>query len=96
MTKRRITVTVDEDLIDAASDAVAAGEASSVSAWVNGAMAAKSEHRQRLAAMAEALADYEAEYGEITEEEIAEQRRLDLRAAAAVRARVKARLKAAE
>jgi len=42
--------------------------------------------------MAEALADYEAEYGEISEEEIAEQRRQDLRAAAAVRARVTARL----
>ena len=67
-----------------------------MSGWVNGAMAAKSEHRQRLAAMAEALADYEAEYGEITEEEMAEQRQQDLRAAAAVRARVTARLKAAE
>ncbi len=63
-----------------------------MSVWVNRAIAAKSEHRQRLAAMAEALADYEAEYGEISEEEIAEQRRQDLRAAAAVRARVTARL----
>ena len=96
MTKRRITVTVDEDRIEAANDAVAAGEVSSVSAWVNGAMADKSEHRRRLQALGEAIADYEAEYGEISEEEMAEQRRLDLRAAAAVRARVKARLKAAE
>ena len=96
MTKRRITVTLDEDLLQEASDAVSAGEASSVSAWVNVAMAAKSEERRRLAAMAEAIADYEAEFGRITEEEMEEQRRKDLRAAEAVRARAKAHYEAAE
>ena len=77
MTKRRITVTLDVDLLPEASDAVRAGEASSVSAWVNAAMAAKSEHRRRLKALGEAIADYEAEFGKITGEEREEQRRRD-------------------
>ena len=77
MTKRRITVTLDEDLLQEASDAVSAGEASSVSAWVNAAMAAKSEHRRRLKALGEAIADYEAEFGKITPEQVEERRRLD-------------------
>lgn len=70
-------MTIDADLLDEASAAVSDGDASSVSAWVNQAMADKSEHRQRLKALGEAIADYEAEFGEITEEERAEQRRLD-------------------
>lgn len=86
MTKRRITVTVDADLLDEASAAVSDGDASSVSAWVNQAMADKSEQRRRLKALGEAIADYEAEFGEITEEEMAEQRREDLKAAEQVRA----------
>ncbi len=86
MTKRRVTVTVDEDLIEAASAAVSDGEASSVSAWVNEAMADKSEHRRRLEALGEAIADYEAEFGPITDEELEEQRRLDTIAAEKVRA----------
>jgi len=90
MTKRRITVTIDAELIETACDAVNAGQASSVSAWVNTAMEAKSRHSQRLAAWAEAVADYEAEFGEITEEEMDAQRRRDLDAAADVRARAAA------
>ena len=86
MTKRRITVTVDEDLIEAASDAVSDGDASSVSAWVNEAMADKNEHRRRHKALGEAIADYEAEFGKITSEELEEQRRLDKIAAEQVRA----------
>lgn len=86
MTKRRITLTIDADLLDEASAAVSDGDASSVSAWVNQAMADKSEHRQRLKALGEAIADYEAEFGKITDEERAEQRRLDKIAAEQVRA----------
>ena len=77
MTKRRITLTIDADLLDEASAAVSDGDASSVSAWVNQAMADKSEHRQRLKALGEAIADYEAEFGKITDEELEERRRLD-------------------
>ena len=86
MTKRRITLTIDADLLDEARAAVSDGDASSVSAWVNQAMVDKSEHRQRLKALGEAIADYEAEFGKITEEEREEQRRLDKIAAEQVRA----------
>ncbi|WP_420437072.1 hypothetical protein [Candidatus Poriferisodalis sp.] len=96
MTKRRIAFTIDAELIETASDAVNTGQASSVSAWVNAAMEAKSRHSQRLAAWAEAISDYEAEFGEITEEEMDEQRRRDLDAAADVRARATARVQSIE
>ncbi len=86
MTKRRVTLTIDADLLDEARAAVNDGDASSVSAWVNQAMADKSENRRRLKALGEAIADYEAEFGKITPEEVAEQRRLDEIAAEQVRA----------
>ena len=70
-------MTIDADLLDEASAAVSDGDASSVSAWVNEAMADKSEHRRRLKALGEAIADYKAEFGPITDEEREEQRRLD-------------------
>lgn len=75
--KARLTVTVDADLVAAANAAVAHGEADSVSSWVNKAMTAQSERERRLAGMAAAIADYEAEFGELTEEEMAEQDRKD-------------------
>ena len=96
MTKRRITVTIDAELIETACDAVNTGQVSSVSAWVNAAMEAKSRHSQRLAAWAEAVADYETEFGEITEVEMDTQRRRDLDAAADVRARAAARIQTVE
>lgn len=77
MTKRRITVTIDEELLDAAGAAVSAGDASSVSAWINEALADKREQQRRLEALGEAVADYEAEFGKITSEQIEERRRLD-------------------
>ncbi|WP_419552981.1 hypothetical protein [Candidatus Poriferisodalis sp.] len=86
MTKRRITVTVDEHHIEAASTAVSDGDASSVSAWINEAMVDKNEHRRRLKALGEAIADYEDEFGKVTSEELEEQRRLDKIAAEQVRA----------
>lgn len=51
--------------------AVKAGRAESVSAWVNDAMRLKMEHDRRLGALDEFIAGYEAEHGEITEEEMA-------------------------
>jgi Arc/MetJ-type ribon-helix-helix transcriptional regulator len=68
--KSRLSVTVDEDLIAAGQAAVAAGEAESVSAWVNDALRQKAEHDRRLRGIDEFIADYEAEHGEITEEEM--------------------------
>jgi Arc/MetJ-type ribon-helix-helix transcriptional regulator len=86
MSKERITVSVDPDLIAAGAAAVADGRAESMSAWVNEAMAEKAAKDQRRMALAEAIAAYEAEFGVITEEEMDEQDRLDKEAAAAVRA----------
>lgn len=83
--KSRLTVTVDAELVDAANAAVERGESDSVSAYVNDALAAQSARRRRLAAMERALKDYEAEFGEITEEEMAEQRRWDRAHAIVVR-----------
>ncbi len=55
-----------------AQQAVAQGRAESMSAWVNDALRLKAEHDRRLAALDEFLRAYEAEHGEITDQEIAE------------------------
>lgn len=70
-TKQRLSATVDADLIDAGQAAVAAGRADNVSAWVNDALRRQVEHDDRMAAFADFLADYEAEHGVITDEEMA-------------------------
>lgn len=87
MKKRRVTVTIDEDLSNEASAAVASGRAESLSAWVNGAMAERAARERHLAVLAELVASYEAEHGEITVDELAEQAQADRDDAAAVRAR---------
>ena len=48
-------------------------------------MADKVHHDAKLAALGSAIADYEAEFGEITPEEIAAQRRADRKGAVVVR-----------
>jgi Arc/MetJ-type ribon-helix-helix transcriptional regulator len=68
--KDRLSVTVDADLIYAAQAAVASGDAESVSAWVNDALRQKADHERRLRGLDEFIKAYEAEYGEITEEEM--------------------------
>ena len=83
--KERITVTVDRVLIEAANEAVASGRASSVSTWVNVALAERAAKERHLRAMAEALAGYEAKFGVISEAELILQQREDRRAAIAVR-----------
>lgn len=59
-------------MLDVAQKAVARGQAESMSAWVNDALRLKAEHDRRLAALDEFLGAYEAEYGQITDEEIAD------------------------
>ncbi len=61
MTRRRATVTVDEDPTGAATDAVNAGDTSSVSEWVSEAIAAKSDKRRLLAALPYAIEDFGAD-----------------------------------
>ena len=89
MSKRRVTITVDEALVAEASAAVAEGRTESVSAWVNEAMHDRLARDRRLESLAELVSAYEAEHGEITDDELAEQAQRDRDAAAASRSRVR-------
>jgi Arc/MetJ-type ribon-helix-helix transcriptional regulator len=87
MTKRRITVTIDEDVYETAVEAVEAGRSPSVSAWVNATLSDRQAHERRMNALAELVADYERESGRtITAEDVAATEERDREAAAAVRA----------
>lgn len=85
--KRRLTVTVDPDLVEAGNRAVAEGNAQSLSGWVSTALAEKVRRDEHLAHLRAAIGDYEAEFGEITLDEIAAQRRADREDAIVVRGR---------
>jgi hypothetical protein len=83
--KQRLTVTVNPAFVRAAHEAVAAGGAESISAWVNLALADRAAKEQRRRAMGEAVAAYETTFGVITTEELADQERADRRSARVVR-----------
>jgi glycerol dehydrogenase-like iron-containing ADH family enzyme len=83
--KQRLTVTVDPELVEAGNRAVASGAADSLSAWVSTALAEKARRDEQLTQLHKAIADYEAECGEITAEELQAQRRADREAAVVVR-----------
>ncbi|MPY92237.1 MAG: hypothetical protein GEV08_03970 [Acidimicrobiia bacterium] len=68
--KERLSASVDADLLSAGHDAVERGRAENLSAWVNEALRLAVERDRRLEAMDRFLADYEAEHGQITEEEV--------------------------
>lgn len=68
--KERLSTSVDADLVAAAARAVTAGEADSVSAWVNAALRLKVAHDRRLTALAAFIAAFEAEHGAITTGEV--------------------------
>ena len=85
--KRRLTVTVDPNLVEAANRAVEAGEAASLSGWVSAAMAEKARRDDRLALSRAAVVDYESEFGEITAAEIAAVKRADRADAIVLRGR---------
>lgn len=68
--KQRLSASVDAELVAVAQDAVTEGHAESISAWVNDALRLKADHDRRLQAVDEFLAAYEAEHGEITEEDM--------------------------
>ncbi len=70
--KRRLSVSVDAELVDAAEQAVKRGEAPTLSAYVSDGLKLKLESDQRLRAMDNFLADYERDHGKITEEDVAE------------------------
>lgn len=83
--KQRLTVTIDPNLIEAGNHAVAAGQADSLSGWVNQALAARVVRDRKLHSLSDAIADYETEFGEITAVEMAAQQRGDREAALVVR-----------
>lgn len=78
-------MTVDRIVIAAGNDAVAEGRADSLSAWVNAALTEKVAKERKLAALAQAVAAYEEEFGAISEQEVAEQARADRESAVVVR-----------
>lgn len=81
--KRRLSVSVDADLVEAGQATVSAGEADSLSGWVNLALRRQVEHDRRLRGIDEFISAFEAEHGEITEAEMDQVAR-DLRARATV------------
>ena len=85
--KGRLSASVDTELLAAAQEAVERGHAESVSAWVNEALRLKADHDRRLAALDDFLAAYEAEHGEITEQEMHDAARRARAGAAVVRGR---------
>ncbi|HVF14057.1 MAG TPA: hypothetical protein VM942_05615 [Acidimicrobiales bacterium] len=85
--KQRITVTVDPELVEAGARAVATGAADSLSAWVSIALTEKARRDQQRARLGDAIAAYEDEFGEITDEEIATLQRSDREDAVVVRGR---------
>ncbi len=87
MGRTRLTVTVDDEAVGAARAAVNQGDAESLSFWVNSALIEKAAHERRSAVVRAAIAEYEAEHGEITDEEIAAQRCADRANAIVVRGR---------
>ena len=66
---------------------MANGTADSLSAWVSIALADQARRDDQLARLQDAIAGYEAEFGEITPDEIAIQRRVDREDAVVVRGR---------
>ena len=68
--KERLSVSVDAELVAEGKAAVAAGLHDSLSAWVSAALRQQSAHDQRLRAADEFFREWEAQYGEITDEEM--------------------------
>ncbi len=87
--KERLTITVDGALVAAGNDAVASGRAKNMSAWVSLALAERAAKDRRLQALGEAIAKYEARFGAITAEELAEQARSDRQSARVIRGKAR-------
>jgi hypothetical protein len=88
--KARLTVTVDQAWVEAGSRAVKSGRADSLSGWVNRALAQQVSREGRLQAMGQAIALFEAKFGEISADELARQLRADRGSAVIVRGRGRA------
>jgi hypothetical protein len=86
-TKQRLSASVDADLLAAAQQAVSGGRAESISAWVNDALKLKADHDRRLQALDDFLTAYEAEHGQITEDDMRDAARRARERAVVVRSR---------
>jgi Arc/MetJ-type ribon-helix-helix transcriptional regulator len=73
--KQRVTVTLDKALVRAGSKAVVTGRAESFSGWINEALSEHVAKERRSQALADAIADYEAEHGVISNTELAAEAR---------------------
>jgi Arc/MetJ-type ribon-helix-helix transcriptional regulator len=85
--KQRLSASVDAELLAAAQQAVTDGRTESISAWVNDALRLKADHDRRLRALDDFLAAYEAEHGQITEDEVRDAARRARERAIVVRGR---------
>jgi len=70
MSKERLSVSVDADLVAAVERDVSRRRAESMSAWVNDALRLKLAHERRLEALAAFVSAYEDEHGTITADEM--------------------------
>lgn len=73
--KKRLSVTVENEFVEAGQMAVEEGAAANLSAWVNDALRLKATRDRGLRALDAYIHEYEAEHGEITEDEIFEAER---------------------
>jgi Arc/MetJ-type ribon-helix-helix transcriptional regulator len=87
ISKERLSASVDTDLIEAGRAAVADGRYGTLSEWVNEALRRQSEHDSTLAVLQEFIADWEAEHGSITDDEMMEATRRARSRAVIVRGR---------
>lgn len=83
--KRRLSASVDADLLTAAEAAAKRDAAPSLSAWINEAIRLKLENDVKLRALAAFIRDYEREFGPITDADRAEAQREARRRAISVR-----------
>ena len=74
--RERLSATVEADLLAAGRAAVSEGRAESLSAWVNDALRRQADRDRKLEALDAFFAAYEAEHGEITDEEMRDATRL--------------------
>ncbi len=69
-TRDRLSASVDAELLEAGRAAVAEGRAPNLSAWVNEALARQVDHDHRMRALDAFVTSFEAEHGEIGEDEM--------------------------
>jgi hypothetical protein len=84
--RERLSASVEPELLAAGHAAVAEGRAESLSSWVNDALRLKADHDRRMSALDAFLAAFEAEHGQISQDEITEATRRTRARAVVVRA----------